>query len=134
MEQAGAIPYQIKNGKVRYLIITSSSGRWIFPKGMIDPGDSAKETAYNESYEEAGIIGKVGAKIGSYSYQKWNRSFEVSMYLLLFQRPADVWLEKSHRERRWLAYDEAHGLLSKNSLRDLLKKAHQQILQSLKEP
>src|SRR5262249_26119697 len=52
--QAAAIP--IKDGMV--CLITSSNGkRWVIPKGLIDPGHTAGESALLESWEEAGLVG-----------------------------------------------------------------------------
>jgi 8-oxo-dGTP pyrophosphatase MutT (NUDIX family) len=127
MEQAGAIPYRIVEGHLEFLCITSSSGRWIFPKGMIDPGDDAAKTAANESYEEAGILGEVEQCIGSYSYEKYGGDLVVSMFLLKYQRDADPWLEEGHRQRRWLSKERALEILSKESLKELLLNAHEQL-------
>ena len=38
--------------------ITSRNGkRWVIPKGWIDPGQTAGETALQEAWEEAGLTG-----------------------------------------------------------------------------
>jgi diadenosine hexaphosphate hydrolase (ATP-forming) len=52
---------------------------WIFPKGHIEPGESAEDTARREVLEEAGIEIEVGPAVGStrYGFQtpdgRWNR-------------------------------------------------------------
>ena len=49
IRQSGAIP--LRNGRV--CLITSSNGkRWVIPKGLIDPGHTAGETALQEAWEE----------------------------------------------------------------------------------
>ena len=61
--QAGVVPFRVEKEKIKIMLITSrKKQRWIFPKGIIDPGYSASETAVNEAFEEAGIKGKIGSK------------------------------------------------------------------------
>jgi 8-oxo-dGTP pyrophosphatase MutT (NUDIX family) len=71
--QAGAIPYRITGDTIEVLLISTSSGKHLtIPKGLIDPGFSATDTALNESYEEAGIKGRLLTPvIGRYSFEKW---------------------------------------------------------------
>src|SRR5262249_32651877 len=60
LHQAGAIPYAIVDGEVRVLLVTSrGSGRWLIPKGNIDPGLTPAEAAAKEAYEEGGIRGRI---------------------------------------------------------------------------
>jgi len=61
VERSGVIPYGRRDGAVEVLLITSSDGQhWVIPKGVIEPGMSAAESAAKEAYEEAGIRGRVG--------------------------------------------------------------------------
>jgi 8-oxo-dGTP pyrophosphatase MutT (NUDIX family) len=123
--QAGAIPFRIKNKKVRYLLVTTNQGSWIFPKGGIEQGDSERETASKECMEEAGVIGKVGKRIGSYTKKK--SPAEVTLYLLNYKK-ATKWQERHRRRRRWCSYKVARALLT-DSQRRLLDKAQQELAQ-----
>jgi len=54
IRQAAAIP--LKEDAV--CLITSSNGkRWVVPKGLIDPGHTAGESALVEAWEEADLVG-----------------------------------------------------------------------------
>ena len=83
-QQASAIPYRRRGEQLEFCLITSvSNGRWGFPKGLIDPGETAPQTALKEAREEAGIVGRVvGKPLGRYSYRKWNTSLAVTVFLM----------------------------------------------------
>jgi 8-oxo-dGTP pyrophosphatase MutT (NUDIX family) len=122
-QQAGAIPFRIENKKVRYLLVTSTSGSWIFPKGSVERGDTARQTASKECREEAGVIGTVGKRIGSYRRRK--DPSEITLFLLSF-RKSTKWQEKHRRKRRWCSYKAARALL-RRSQRRLLDKAQKEL-------
>jgi len=54
-------------------MVTSRSGRrWVFPKGLIDPGHTPAEAALIEAWEEAGVVGTLDPDpVGNYVYDKW---------------------------------------------------------------
>ncbi|MDR3049188.1 MAG: NUDIX domain-containing protein [Elusimicrobiota bacterium] len=52
----GAIVYKKEGGKILFLIVHSKrNNEWGFPKGHIEKGESEKETAKREIFEETGI-------------------------------------------------------------------------------
>lgn len=53
---AGGIVYRFdKRGKVEILLIQDAKDRWTVPKGHIEPGEKAHETAGREVMEETGL-------------------------------------------------------------------------------
>ena len=59
LSQAGAVP--VLDG--RLCMVTSRSGkRWVFPKGIIDPGHTPGGAALLEAWEEAGIPADVARR------------------------------------------------------------------------
>ncbi|MFP4388072.1 MAG: NUDIX domain-containing protein, partial [Desulfococcaceae bacterium] len=60
IKQSGVAPYLVENGERRYVLITSMAGDWIFPKGMLEPDMTARESAAREGLEEAGVEGEPG--------------------------------------------------------------------------
>src|SRR5690625_2968385 len=46
----------IFNGEGNVLVIRRVNGPWVFPKGHIDPGETALEAALREVEEEAGVV------------------------------------------------------------------------------
>src|SRR3954468_13407728 len=91
IRQAAAIP--VRNGKL--CLVTSSNGkRWVIPKGVIDPGQTAGETALQESWEEAGLVGVLEREpVGSYVYEKWERQCHVVVFVLRVTEVVDNWPE-----------------------------------------
>ncbi|MBX3402986.1 MAG: NUDIX hydrolase [Phycisphaeraceae bacterium] len=107
--QAGAVPYRVAAaGRIEVLLITNSSGRWIVPKGGIDPGNSPADQAVLEAYEEAGVVeAEIGGEIGFYDYERGGRVHRVRLFAMLVRELARDWDEKHRREREWVALDEA---------------------------
>jgi 8-oxo-dGTP pyrophosphatase MutT (NUDIX family) len=72
-QQAAAFPVRRTNGVLEVCLIRrKDSAAWGLPKGHIDPGNTAEETALIEALEEAGLEGRLlDRPIGSYRYEKW---------------------------------------------------------------
>jgi 8-oxo-dGTP pyrophosphatase MutT (NUDIX family) len=119
--QAAAIP--IKDGRIG--LVTSSSGkRWVIPKGLIDEGKTAGETALQEAWEEAGLVGLLdGEPVGTYLYAKYGGTCRVTVFLMQVTEVADDWPERSLRERRWVHPAEALRLLDDEGLRLVIRGA-----------
>ncbi len=100
IRQAAALP--LRGTKV--CVITSSNGkRWIIPKGLIEPGQSAGETALQEAWEEAGLVGTLQQEpIGSYLYEKYGNTYHVIVYVMDVTEVAQDWPERSLRQRSWV--------------------------------
>jgi phosphohistidine phosphatase len=122
--QASAVPFRRRAGKPEFLLITNRKGNWIFPKGIIDPGETAEETALKEANEEAGIRGRiVGGPIASYSYEKWESLCKVTVFLLEVEGQEQDWLEGGERQRAWFDADDARIMLTKKKLVRVLDSA-----------
>ncbi len=124
LPQASAVPYRIRGGEPEYLLITSNKGHWIFPKGIIDPGETAEQTALKESLEEGGIRGRLGPPLGTYTYEKWESECEVTVFLLEVEVEDPRWLEGAERQRAWFRYDDARAVIKGKKLARMLERAH----------
>jgi phosphohistidine phosphatase len=107
--QAGAIPYRMAGDTTEVLLISTSSGKHLtIPKGLIDPGFSATETALNESWEEAGITGRLlTPMIGTYDFEKWGGRCDVDVFAMEVTRILDRWPEEWMRRRVWTEFRQA---------------------------
>jgi 8-oxo-dGTP pyrophosphatase MutT (NUDIX family) len=114
--QASAIPFRRRGDKLELCLITSSNrGHWGFPKGIIEAGDTAEQTALIEAHEEAGIRGRiVGEPVGEYRYQKWGTELEVTVFLMEVDAVDDDWQEAGMRQREWVDADEAMTRVADN--------------------
>lgn len=122
-EQAGCIPWRRRGSELEVALITSlSSGRWIIPKGLIDPGESARQTAAKETLEESGLTGDVTEQpVGSYEYFKWGGVCRVQVYLLRVERALEQWDESFERDRRWFTIDDAADSVRESELRAMIR-------------
>ncbi len=126
LPQASAVPYRIRDGTPEYLLITSHKGNWIFPKGIIDPGETPEQTAMKESREEAGIAGRIdGPPIASYSYEKWDSQCEVMVFLLEVESEDPKWLESGERQRAWFRIGDARAVIKSKKIARMLERAHE---------
>ena len=127
--QASAVPFRrTKSGFEICLITSLSSGRWGFPKGLVDPGETAPETALKEAQEEAGLAGRiVGGTLGEYQYAKWGVMLTVTVYLMEVTQVAESWLEADRRQRRWVTAEAAAPMLDRKYLARMLRLAVAQL-------
>jgi 8-oxo-dGTP pyrophosphatase MutT (NUDIX family) len=110
------------------LLVTSSEGRWILPKGWPMEGKHDSEAALVEAWEEAGVReGKVKRKpIGTFIAVKQSkhgdedicitRVFEVKAKKVL-----DIYPEVKRRDRRWVSAKAAARLVTEDGLREILR-------------
>jgi 8-oxo-dGTP pyrophosphatase MutT (NUDIX family) len=107
------------------------AGLWALPKGRIDAGEGAEETALREVAEETGARGRSLGKLGDVRYvYTWEgeRIFKiVSFFLVRYAggRLGDVPEEFRHEvaEVRWLPLEDSPRLLAYGGERDMARRA-----------
>lgn len=115
------------NGR-EILLVTSSHGRWILPKGWPIDGKSGGETAMQEAWEEAGVKkGKLAKKpVATFmTHKRYNDGrnvpCETTVYEIEVTKVANDFPEAGKRDRRWVSPDEAAELVDDAGLRGVLK-------------
>src|SRR3954466_1205239 len=58
-QQVAAVCYRIRKSEIEILLVHSSGGRWIFPKGGAEPGLTHAQAAAIEAFEEGGVHGRI---------------------------------------------------------------------------
>lgn len=120
--EAGAIVVRADAGQPRVLLVTAkdNSKHWLFPKGHIEPGESAADAARREVMEEAGIEAAVTRRLGRTRYDLDGRTIVVEYFLLEFvaEHNAD-----EGRKKEWLSLDDADRRLTFDTTRDMLRQA-----------
>jgi len=121
-KQSGVIPYRIHKGELEVLLITSrKKGKWIIPKGVIEPYMTPQESALQEAYEEAGVRGKIAdSPVGIYEVEKWGGVCTVTVYAMKVTKVYDDWMESDFRKRAWMSPEKALKKVSKKDMRELI--------------
>ncbi|MDE2180312.1 MAG: NUDIX domain-containing protein [candidate division NC10 bacterium] len=115
-----------------YLLLHYESGHWDFPKGHIEPGEDAQQTARRELKEETGIS-EVSFLVGYkqtlryFFRQKGIGIFKIVIYFLAETDQSEVSLSHEHIGFDWLPYDLAMRRLTFKNSQDLLAKAHEHL-------
>lgn len=110
------------------MITSRKKKKWIFPKGIIEPGLSAKVSALQEADEEAGLKGvAVGNAICEYSYNKWGGTCKVKVFIMIVSEMMDDWFE-NFRKRKIFNIDEAIEKIEIPELKRILKNLPEQFL------
>lgn len=58
-QQVAAICYRMRKRGIKFLLVQTRGGRWIFPKGGVEPGLTLAQSAALEAFEEAGVHGRM---------------------------------------------------------------------------
>jgi 8-oxo-dGTP pyrophosphatase MutT (NUDIX family) len=125
--QAAVLPWrQTENGTVETMLITSlGTGRWVLPKGTLQPGESPRMAAKREALEEAGLEGVLTMRpLGSFYYEKRVSSrmqlCSVAVYPMNVTAQRDHWPEQGLRRSEWFAPEAAAESVNEDELRDLI--------------
>lgn len=116
--QAAAVCYRQNRSSVEFLLVKTSSGKWTFPKGRLNPSMSASESAAREAWEEAGARGQIAEKhFASYVDTKRalghdSRTREVRILAYLLEVYGTVTPEESGRRPTWYEAREARKRLA----------------------
>jgi 8-oxo-dGTP pyrophosphatase MutT (NUDIX family) len=121
---AGCVIVRKTNNQTLFLLILDQYGRWTFPKGHLDEGESSRAAALREVLEETGISGELGAHITTiyYDVTKKARTFrkQVDWYLLYTdQHLVTPQAEEGIHEYAWLTADEVEQRLGYPALIDV---------------
>jgi hypothetical protein len=116
-----------KSGR-EVLLVTSSTGRWILPKGWPIDGKPAVHTALTEAWEEGGVKkGRaVRRPLGSYMATKITADGDElpclhKVYAVEVRKTVDDFPERKRRERLWVAPAVAAELVQEEGLKEILK-------------
>lgn len=104
IRQSGVVPFRVVRGAIDVLLITNrGGGRWLVPKGHVEPGLTPLESARKEAIEEAGVEGvAAAAPLGSYVFTKRGAIRVVELFPLEVRRVRRRWQEQSERLRAWV--------------------------------
>ena len=124
--QCGALAYRRHGLGLQIVLVTSmETRRWVLPKGNIEDGMTAAESAVLEAYEEAGVKGEISPEcLGTYDYYKSNGNGgdlrRVAVFPMAVTRILRDWPEKAPRRRQWMSIEGAILAVNEKQLKRLL--------------
>ena len=119
-QSAGIILYRKKNDVIEYLLLNGDAIGWGFPKGHIDDGESHKQTAKRETYEETGLkVSKLESgfkqEVKYFLKKNWSTGKQydkpklkiVTYFLAEVPSKAKVKISNEHVGFEWFTYGKA---------------------------
>lgn len=127
--QFAALCYRVRKDKVQVLLVTSrGSGRWIVPKGWPMDGKTPAESAAQEAWEEAGVVGTPDWRpLGMFSYSKVLDDEEddlpcvAMVYGVRVKSVATEFPEVGQRKRKWVSRKKAASMVDEPELARILR-------------
>lgn len=125
---AGGVIYRInKYGGLEILLVADHFDRWTIPKGHIEDGETAQETAIREIGEEAGVhqlepvcwLGKI-----HFRYRRENILVLMSTQIYLFKALGDtndIQKEDWMNGIKWFSYDKAVDIIAYRDIAKLIR-------------
>ncbi|MBI1415870.1 MAG: NUDIX domain-containing protein [Limimaricola sp.] len=108
------------------LLVTSSRGRWILPKGWPIDGQHPRQTALQEAWEEAGVKRGKPSKSALGSFESIKRfddgeeiPCEIKVFEIKVQSMSKVFPEVKKRKRAWVSPKKAAKMIGDPALRDV---------------
>jgi ADP-ribose pyrophosphatase YjhB (NUDIX family) len=126
-------PSKNQPGDIEILLIQDIKKRWTIPKGHIEPGETAKQTAIREIGEEVGLnevevlswLGKT-----EFKYRRLDKLVLMTMQVYLVRALGDTdavkpedWMQGA----KWFSFNEALDKIEYEDIGDLMLLAKQKI-------
>ena len=123
---AGGVIYRVHGDQLEVLLVADHFDRWTIPKGHIEEGETAQETAIREIGEEAGVhelapicwLGKI-----HFRYRRGNTLVLMSTQIYLFKALGDtdqIQKEDWMNGIKWFPFDEAVEIIAYEDIAKLM--------------
>ena len=133
--QFGTIPICNLENSARGVMLLNirDNRRWFIPKGWPLPGYSYQTSSLIETFEEAGLRGKIigDKRAGTYSFRKFepngsSQTIRVGVFFMAVDQVLNDWPKRGQLERQWFNISEATDLVEEPGLAQIIKRASTQ--------
>src|SRR5687767_5330667 len=103
----GGVVFKVTSEGPRYLMVEASGtrGRWVFPKGHVEEGETGAAAALREVGEEAGVRARLIRRLRPVQHKKEGERITIAYFLMAY---AGRTTPLETRRIRWLSFDEAN--------------------------
>jgi 8-oxo-dGTP pyrophosphatase MutT (NUDIX family) len=122
LTRGGGVVFKLTREGPRYLLVEASGtrGRWVFPKGHVEDGETDASAALRELGEEAGVRARLVRRLRPVEHRKEGERITIAYFLMAYVgRTAPL----DKRRLRWLTFDEAIAALDLGKSRRVLRAA-----------
>jgi 8-oxo-dGTP diphosphatase len=122
LNQAGGVVVSVAHGEPRVLLVRSRQRptAWIFPKGLVERGERAPQAAEREVWEETGVRGTAGPRLGALDIPSRRGPARAEYFLI---RPTEIGPSPEGRETGWYTLEDALLTLTYGDSRELLARS-----------
>jgi 8-oxo-dGTP pyrophosphatase MutT (NUDIX family) len=125
---AGAVVFRTPKKGTRLFVLLLNAGRWDFPKGNVEDGETELQTVIREVGEETGLKGITIVpgfrKVIEYLYRRDGKNIHKQVVYLLAEADDDkVKISFEHQGFGWFPYSEAVARASYGNTKMLLAAA-----------
>ena len=133
---AGGVVYRRRGGRVEVALISvGESERWQLPKGLVGRGETPAEAALREVEEETGLACEIVAELERVEYWYFSKGGArrvrfhkfVHFYLMRYLSGDVSGHDDEVNEARWVASEDAEGMLAFKGERKALAGAREMI-------
>ncbi len=110
----------------RVVLRRTAVGEWVFPKGWIDPGETAEQAAVREVREETGLRSEIVQLAGSAAYEADGERRDV-VYYLMRVTDSPEWSEHAGVDAASIPYDEVAEMLTFDNNRQLWSQVYSDV-------
>jgi 8-oxo-dGTP pyrophosphatase MutT (NUDIX family) len=125
LTHAGGVVFRNDHGSPEYLLVqaTQNKKEWVLPKGHIEPGESERETAVREVWEETGYWARVVDWVDDVNFTNKGEVARVRFFRMELIVPKEEKWPPENRQHQWLELKQAIPQATYDETKYLLEKA-----------
>lgn len=113
----------------QYVVLRrNKQGKWIFPKGHVDAGETVAQTAIREAEEETGLLVELIEEAGSVKFKTDDEKVDVEYFVLRALGPGPRWEKHRNVDTFLVPWEQVAARLSFGSLRRLWDAVQDRVL------